>query len=166
MSHVNLNVMRISQHPRGAHHAGMGEGGRGRLSAWPLPPATAPLSLPPLPLPSKIRARQALAYYATHTTTFGTFVAVLCASRRPRDPPAAGAAADSEVAGGAVAGAARRQRRVCSGSSPAGGAAAKACLLWKLAGNEDLPFFRLIAEFAGVQMGPEASRHKATLNAP
>ena len=45
----------------------------------------------------------------------------------------------------------------------AGGAA---CLLRKLVGNEDSPFFRLIAEFAGVQSGPEAIRHTATLSAP
>ena len=105
-------------------------------------------SLSLLPLPSKIRSRQALAYYATHTTTFGTFVAVLCASRRPREPPDAGAAADGEVAGDA---------------------AAASCVLQKLDAHGvyfAINFKKMIAEFAGVQMGPEAIRHKATLDAP
>ena len=75
---------------------------------------------------------------------FGTFFRpFLCAARQSRDPPAAGAAA--------------------------GGAAAAACVLQKLDAHGvffAMNFKRLIAEFAGVQMGPEAIRHKATLSAP
>ena len=76
---------------------------------------------------------------------FGAFVGTfLCAARQSRDPPAAGAAA-------------------------AGGAAAAACVLQKLDAHgvhHAIKFKRLVAAYAGVQMGPEAIRHKATLSAP
>ena len=60
---------------------------------------------------------------------------------------------DGEVGGGAVA----------------GGAAAASCVLQKLDAHGvyfAINFKKMISEFAGVQMGPEASRHKATLSAP
>jgi len=105
------------------------------------------LSLPPSlsPPPFLPPPRQAFAYNATHNMNFGTFVGTfLCAARQSRDPPAAGAAA-------------------------AGGAAAAACVLQKLDAHgvhHAIKFKRLVAAYAGVQMGPEAIRHKATLSAP